>query len=160
MPAYGNTTASIRPGFWLYICLSFVPGKPVSEVWFGNPDSDYDSGPESGPTDHAVPPREEMRFRILESLSQAMAAFAPLAFDTMGSVTGDESGSVGIGPVYDWHEDELPGSVEGVPSFTERISGRRPGGAATAGSRRETTSPRPYRLPRSTVRSARKSVAN
>ncbi|GJD04036.1 hypothetical protein ColKHC_12861 [Colletotrichum higginsianum] len=110
------------------MCLSFVPGKPVSEVWFGNPDSDSDSGPESGPADHAVPLREERRFRILKSLSQAVAAFAPLALDTMGSVTGDESGSVGIGPViYDWHEDELPGSVEGVPSFTERSLGETAG---------------------------------
>ncbi|KAK6208550.1 hypothetical protein QIS74_12068 [Colletotrichum tabaci] len=102
--------SSITPGFWLYMCLSFVPGKPVSEVWFDNPDTDTDSGSESGPTEHA-----------------AMTAFAPLAFDTKGSVTGDESGSVGIGPVHDWHEDELPGSVEGVPSFTEHSLGETAG---------------------------------
>lgn len=75
-----------------YICMSFLPGKPVSEVWFGGP-----SGTLS---------QEELRLRILASLSGAMAQFSCLpAFSKMGSVINDrdpESGSTTvIDPLYD-----------------------------------------------------------
>ncbi|RYC80709.1 hypothetical protein BFJ63_vAg16406 [Fusarium oxysporum f. sp. narcissi] len=74
-----------------YICMSFIPGKPVSEVWF----------------DHSgTVPREELRLRILANLSRTMAQFSCLAFDQMGSIMEDGSGANVIGPFYDWHEGE------------------------------------------------------
>lgn len=74
-----------------YLCMNFIPGKPVSEVWFD------DSG---------TLPREEMRLRILTSLSRTMAQFSCLTFDKMGSIMEDGSGSTAIGSLYDWHEEE------------------------------------------------------
>lgn len=46
-----------------YVCMGLLPGKRVSEVWFDD----------SGST-----PREEMRLRILTSLSKTMADFLDL----------------------------------------------------------------------------------
>ncbi|KAK1765059.1 hypothetical protein QBC33DRAFT_180550 [Phialemonium atrogriseum] len=74
-----------------YLCMSFVPGKPVSEVWFGP------SGTLS---------QEELRLRILASLSRVMAQFSRLTFNKMGSIMEDGSGSTVIGPLYDWDEKE------------------------------------------------------
>ncbi|KAJ2994636.1 hypothetical protein NUW58_g1500 [Xylaria curta] len=74
-----------------YICMSFIPGNPVSEVWF-----DY-----SGTL-----PRDEFRLSILTSLSQTMAKFSCFAFDQMGSITKSGSDSTVIGPSYDWDEKE------------------------------------------------------
>ncbi|KAI3324256.1 kinase-like domain-containing protein [Xylariaceae sp. AK1471] len=74
-----------------YLCMSFIPGKPVSEVWF-----DY-----SGTL-----PRDEFRLRILTSLSQTMAQFSCFSFDQMGSIMKSRSGSTVIGPSFDWDEKE------------------------------------------------------
>ncbi|KAH8662782.1 kinase-like domain-containing protein [Ilyonectria robusta] len=61
-----------------YICMSFIPGKTVSEVW----------------SDHSgTVPREELRLRILTSLSRTMAQFSCLTFDQMGSIMDDGSGA-------------------------------------------------------------------
>lgn len=74
-----------------YLCMSFIAGKPVSEVWFD------DSG---------ILPREELRLRILTSISRTMARFSCFTFDKMGSIMEDGSGSTVIGPLYDWREEE------------------------------------------------------
>lgn len=73
-----------------YLCMSFMSGKTVSEVWFNH----------SGTL-----PREELRLRILTSLSRTMAQFSSLAFDKMGSIIQDASSSMVIGSLYDWHEE-------------------------------------------------------
>ncbi|KAH6886251.1 kinase-like domain-containing protein [Thelonectria olida] len=72
-----------------YICMSFIPGKTVSEVWFEDPDS-------------GTLTREELRLRILTSLAQTMAKFSGLTFDKIGSIREDASGSTVIGPVLDY----------------------------------------------------------
>ncbi|KAL6409801.1 hypothetical protein AUP68_06198 [Ilyonectria robusta] len=74
-----------------YLCMSFIPGKPVSQVWFDGP---------------GTLAREDLRLRILTSLSQTMAQFSCMVFDKMGSIMDDGSGSTIIGPSYDWHEKE------------------------------------------------------
>lgn len=74
-----------------YLCMNFIPGKPVSEVWFDDP---------------GTLPREELRLRILTSLSRTMAQFSCLTFDKMESIMEDGSGSTVVGPLYDWHEKE------------------------------------------------------
>ncbi|KAI1195567.1 kinase-like domain-containing protein [Nemania serpens] len=79
-----------------YICMSFIPGTPVSKVWF-----DY-----SG-----APTRDEFRLRILTSLAQAMAQFSCFAFDQMGSIMETGSDSTVIGPSYEWDE-KADGSLQ------------------------------------------------
>ncbi|KAI0200286.1 hypothetical protein F4808DRAFT_429295 [Astrocystis sublimbata] len=83
-----------------YLCMSFIAGKPVSEVWF-----DY-----SGTL-----PREEYRLRILTSLSQAMAQLSCFHFDQMGSVMESGFDRTVIGPSYDWDEQE-DGSLQIIGS--------------------------------------------
>ncbi|PTB65132.1 hypothetical protein BBK36DRAFT_1122360 [Trichoderma citrinoviride] len=74
-----------------YLCMNFIPGYTVSEVWF----------------DHSAHlPLEELRLNILTSLAQAMAQLSCLAFDSMGSIMEPESSSTAIGPMYDWDEKE------------------------------------------------------
>ncbi|TFB06008.1 hypothetical protein CCMA1212_001428 [Trichoderma ghanense] len=85
-----DTTANNEIGA-PYLCMSFLPGKPVSQVWFDN----------SG----TLPP-EELRLRILTSVSQAMAHLSCLVFDTMGAIMEDESGAIVVGPLYDCDEQE------------------------------------------------------
>ncbi|KAL7923764.1 kinase-like domain-containing protein [Trichoderma austrokoningii] len=79
-----------------YMCMGFIPSKPVSEVWFDR----------SGAL-----PREELRLRILTSLSRNMAQLSCLAFDKMRSIMEDGSGSTVIGPCYDWDE-KADGSIQ------------------------------------------------
>jgi hypothetical protein len=68
-----------------YIRMSFVPGRQLSDVWFG------DSG--DGP-------REELRLSILASVARTMAEFSRLeVFDKVGCVMETDEGSTGIGPV-------------------------------------------------------------
>lgn len=90
-----------------YLCMSFIPGKPVSEVWFDDLDTLA---------------REELRLRILASLSRTMAQFSCLAFDKMGSIMNDGSGSTIIGPLYDWHEKENGGLQVAVSGPFDSIS--------------------------------------
>lgn len=74
-----------------YLCMSFMPGKPVSEVWFGH---------------LGALPQDELRLRILQSLSRTMAQLSCLSFDKIGSIMEDESGSTIVGPLYGWHDGE------------------------------------------------------
>ncbi|KAM0424956.1 hypothetical protein ACHAPT_009757 [Fusarium lateritium] len=83
-----------------YLCMSFMPGKPVSEVWFGH---------------LGALPQEELRLGILKSLSRTMAQLSCLSFDEMGSIADDGSGSTIIGPLYNWHDNE-EGSLQVVAS--------------------------------------------
>lgn len=94
-------------------CMNFIPGKPVSEVWFD------DSG---------TLPREDLRLRILTSLSRTMAQFSCLTLDKMGSIMEDGSGSTVIGPLYDWHEKEdsrlqvaVSGPFDSTSAFLQEI---------------------------------------
>ncbi|KAI1118021.1 kinase-like domain-containing protein [Nemania sp. NC0429] len=102
-----------------YICMSFIPGKPVSEVWF-----DY-----SGTL-----PRDEFRLRILTSLSHTMAQFSCFSFDQMGSIMESESNSTVIGPSYDWDEQEdgslhvtMSGPYDSTSAFLDRNPAEGPG---------------------------------
>ncbi|UNI22120.1 hypothetical protein JDV02_008040 [Purpureocillium takamizusanense] len=88
---YGLDTTSNNEIGAPYLCMSFMPGKTVSKTWFDG---------------FSTIPREELRLRILTSLSQTMAQFSRLAFAKMGSVMEDEAGSTFIGPSYDWYEDD------------------------------------------------------
>ncbi|KAH6954057.1 kinase-like domain-containing protein, partial [Ilyonectria sp. MPI-CAGE-AT-0026] len=88
-----------------YICMSFIPGKTLSEVWF----------------DHSgTVPREELRHRILTSLSRTMAQFSCLAFDQMGSIMTDGSGAIvaASGPF-----DSTSGFLDknSIPSSNEHV---------------------------------------
>ncbi|KAL1857459.1 hypothetical protein VTK73DRAFT_8082 [Phialemonium thermophilum] len=74
-----------------YICMSFLPGVPVSEVWFH---------------DMAPAPRDALRLRILGSLAHQMAQLHGLVFDKMGSIFMDGSDLVTVGPLFDWLEAE------------------------------------------------------
>ncbi|KAI2621594.1 kinase-like domain-containing protein [Hypoxylon sp. NC1633] len=74
-----------------YICMSFIPGRTVSSIWFEDPDSMS---------------REDMRLKILGNLSGIMAQLSQLRFKKLGSLFDDPSGSTLIGPCYDWHENE------------------------------------------------------
>lgn len=85
-----DTTANNEIGA-PYICMSFLPGRRVSDVWFA------DSGTLS---------REELRLRILANLSKTMAGFSCLGFDKLGSVMEDKAGVTFIGPVYTSHDNE------------------------------------------------------
>ncbi|KAL7804899.1 kinase-like domain-containing protein [Trichoderma aethiopicum] len=79
-----------------FLCMSFLPGRTVSQLWFD------DSG---------ALPLEELRLRILTSVSQAMTQLSCLEFDTMGAIMEDESGAVVVGPLYDCDEQE-DGSIK------------------------------------------------
>ncbi|KAI1390703.1 uncharacterized protein F4822DRAFT_441988 [Hypoxylon trugodes] len=74
-----------------YICMSFVSGTPVSEVWFK-----YPEGWE----------REIFRFNILRTLTEVMAQFSKLSFDRIGSVVWNGTKFTASRPCYDWKENE------------------------------------------------------
>jgi hypothetical protein len=78
-----DTTANNEIGA-PYICMSFIPGKRVSEIWFKDPTSGALS-------------REEFRLRILTDMAQTMTQFSSLTFDKIGSIMEDGSGSMVIG---------------------------------------------------------------
>ncbi|KAI1132260.1 kinase-like domain-containing protein [Nemania abortiva] len=97
-----------------YLCMSFIPGKPVSKVWFDC----------SGAL-----PRDEFRLSILTSLAQTMAQFSSFAFDRMGSIMQSGSDSTVIGPSYDWDEKEdgslqvtTSGPYDSTPAFLHQNS--------------------------------------
>ncbi|KAI1102522.1 hypothetical protein F4804DRAFT_312787 [Jackrogersella minutella] len=73
-----------------YICMSFVSGTPVSQVWFKEPDTR---------------PREEMRHSILRSFSQVMTQFQCFTFDKLVSISGEKTSNP-LAPCYDWHETD------------------------------------------------------
>ncbi|KAF6782191.1 hypothetical protein CSOJ01_16020 [Colletotrichum sojae] len=77
-----------------YFCMSFIPGRRVSDIWF------------VADGDNTTLKREEMRLRILKSLARVMAKLSPLVFDKLGSITTNMSGVIDIGPVYDWLEND------------------------------------------------------
>ncbi|KAI5865644.1 hypothetical protein GGS23DRAFT_560127 [Durotheca rogersii] len=73
-----------------YICMSFMPGAPVSQAWF----------------DPLNPSLEARRLRILTSLSQALAQLAKFSFKKIGSLQAEEDGRLVVGPCYSWHEND------------------------------------------------------
>ena len=73
-----------------YICMSFLPGRPVSKAWFD----------ESGPT-----PLEHRRISILESVARAVAQLSSFSFAAIGS-PHDVNGALAIGPCYHWKEND------------------------------------------------------
>ncbi|KAF4448121.1 hypothetical protein F53441_8437 [Fusarium austroafricanum] len=79
-----------------FICMSFLPGENVSNVWFED-----SSGVEA---------REELRLNILTSLSATMAKFSSMSFEKIGSIMQAENGKAVLGPVFGW-EDNDDGSV-------------------------------------------------
>lgn len=74
-----------------YVCMSFLPGQTVSEIWFDDSDAEA---------------REKRRLSILANLAKTMAEFSRLQFDKLGSVMEDETGAIHVGPAYDWHEND------------------------------------------------------
>ncbi|KAI1458932.1 kinase-like domain-containing protein [Annulohypoxylon moriforme] len=83
-----------------YMCISFVPGTPVSHVWFKDPDD---------------MPLKEFRLNILQSLSKIMAQFSCFSFDQIGSISSEETHSECLGPCYDWELNE-EGTLQVVSS--------------------------------------------
>lgn len=82
-----------------YVCMSFVPGKRVSNVWHSRP----------GVPNASL---QLLRRNILVSVAKAMAELSALSFDSLGSIQGGEamSGSPLIGPIYQYRE--LPDSSQ------------------------------------------------
>ncbi|KAI1464522.1 kinase-like protein [Daldinia caldariorum] len=72
-----------------YICMSFVPGTPVSQVWI----RDFD-----------VVLREQLRLRILKSLAGLMAQLSQFTFDKIGAFSGADPSSASISECYAWGE--------------------------------------------------------
>ncbi|KAI1206261.1 kinase-like protein [Annulohypoxylon truncatum] len=83
-----------------YMCISFVSGMPVSQVWFKEPEDMS---------------REELRLNILRNLAQVMAKFSSFSFDKIGSIQSDESTLQSLAPCYDWHLNE-DGTLQVVSS--------------------------------------------
>ncbi|EWZ39261.1 hypothetical protein FOCG_09000 [Fusarium oxysporum f. sp. radicis-lycopersici 26381] len=80
-----------------FICMSFLAGETASRVWF----KDSINAEE----------REEVRLNILTSLANIMAKFSSMSFDKIGSIMQAEDGSIFLGPVLDWDEQD-DGSVQ------------------------------------------------
>ncbi|CVK90283.1 uncharacterized protein FMAN_08723 [Fusarium mangiferae] len=79
-----------------FICMSFVTGETVSSVWF----KDSMDGKA----------REQFRLNILTSTAAIMAKFSTMTFDKIGSLMQAEDGSIFVGPVFEWDEND-DGSV-------------------------------------------------
>ncbi|KEY70172.1 hypothetical protein S7711_03393 [Stachybotrys chartarum IBT 7711] len=78
-----------------YICMTFVPGKSVSKVWFDGT---------------GAIPQEQLRLNILKSVAQNMAQLSNLSFNKIGSIMASEGEQAVIGPCFDWKESD-DGSV-------------------------------------------------
>ncbi|KAK1241853.1 hypothetical protein MKX07_007676 [Trichoderma sp. CBMAI-0711] len=85
-----DTTANNEIGA-PYLCMSFLPGRPVSQLWFDK---------------SSALPLEDLRLRILTSVSRSMAQLSCLTFDTMGAIMEDEFGTIVIGTMYDCDQQE------------------------------------------------------
>ncbi|OTB18766.1 hypothetical protein K445DRAFT_8790 [Daldinia sp. EC12] len=83
-----------------YICMSFIPGTPVSQVWFRDTD---------------IMRREELRLNILRSLAGAMAQLSQFTFDKMGSISSVDPSSASLSPCYAWYEGD-DGTMQVVTS--------------------------------------------
>lgn len=71
-----------------YICMSYVPGRPVCKVWYGSKDN------------------YQLRLTILDNVAKIMASYANLpTFPKIGSLQEDASGELVVGPVCDWTEN-------------------------------------------------------
>ncbi|KAF5538846.1 altered inheritance of mitochondria 9 mitochondrial [Fusarium mexicanum] len=86
-----------------FICMSFVTGETVSSVWF------KDSMDESA--------REQFRLNVLTSTAAIMAKFSTMTFDKIGSLMQAEDGSIFVGPVFEWDEND-DGSVHAKATRT------------------------------------------
>lgn len=75
-----------------FICMEFVPGETVTNVWFD------DSQDETF--------LNQLRLKILTSLADTMAQLSSLSFDRIGSIMEAEDGTNFLGPLFNWqHED-------------------------------------------------------
>ncbi|KAI1768010.1 kinase-like protein [Hypoxylon sp. FL1150] len=74
-----------------YMCISFIPGKRVADVWFEDPETMT---------------REQLRLNILKSLAQSVSQLSRFTFDKIGSVSNRSSTPVASGPCYEWIETE------------------------------------------------------
>ncbi|KAK6951706.1 hypothetical protein Daesc_006229 [Daldinia eschscholtzii] len=83
-----------------YICMSFIPGTPASQVWFRDSD---------------IMRREELRLNILRSLAGAMAQLSQFTFDKMGSISSVDLSSTSLSPCYAWYEGD-DGTMQVVTS--------------------------------------------
>ncbi|KAF5679557.1 hypothetical protein FDENT_8705 [Fusarium denticulatum] len=86
-----------------FICMSFVTGETVSSVWFK--DSMDDKA------------REQFRLNILTSTAAIMAKFSAMTFDKIGSLMQAEDGSIFVGPVFEWDEND-DGSIHAKATRT------------------------------------------
>ena len=82
-----------------YICMSYLRGQPVSDLWFSHDSTD----------------REELRLSILTSLSKTMAQLSGLCFESMGSFATSElhqhDSPATIDTMYHWDE-QSDGSIQ------------------------------------------------
>ncbi|KAI1180851.1 kinase-like domain-containing protein [Nemania sp. FL0916] len=83
-----------------YLCMSFLPGKQASGLWFNY----------SGTLT-----LDEFRLNLLTSLARAMAQLSCFSFDQLGSIMKSGPDSVVIGPNYGW-EDNEDGSMQATAS--------------------------------------------
>ncbi|KAF7544173.1 hypothetical protein G7Z17_g10163 [Cylindrodendrum hubeiense] len=83
---FGFSATTDNPICCPYILLSFIPGKPLYEVWFG------DSSPEDV---------EQYRIRALQDIASAMVQLKTFSFDKGGFMTFDSNGNMTseIGPM-------------------------------------------------------------
>ncbi|KAF7293115.1 hypothetical protein MKEN_01468900 [Mycena kentingensis (nom. inval.)] len=81
-----------------YMAMEYVPGVSVSMVWF----------------DDAEGRREEKRLRILKQLAELSAQMRELRFDSIGSLSGEETATPTIGECFNGiqPDDDDPDSFE------------------------------------------------
>lgn len=93
---YGyDTTADNEIGA-PYICMSFISGRTVAEMWFNKA---------SAPTS-----LEERRARTLVTLGEAVAQLAVFSFSKIGSLDRQPDEALAVGPCYNW-QDRDDGTV-------------------------------------------------
>lgn len=73
-----------------YLCMSFVPGCPVSKAWFDAPGLLL----------------EERRRRTLSSLGRNVAQLFKFRFRGLGSPRVSADGALAVGPCYHWDESD------------------------------------------------------
>ncbi|KAI1799757.1 kinase-like protein [Daldinia bambusicola] len=88
-----------------YVCMSFVPGTPVSQIWIRDCD---------------VVLREQLRLNILKSVAGLMAQLSQFTFDKIGAISDVDPSSASLSACYNWQDgpDGIPYTVASGPFDT------------------------------------------
>ncbi|KAI6086892.1 kinase-like protein [Hypoxylon rubiginosum] len=97
-----------------YMCMSFMPGNPVSDVWFKEPE-DFIIQNNFMKRKYINTTREQFRLKILKSLAQFMSQLSRFTFDKIGSISNRSSTPAASDPCYHWRET-LDGTMKIVTS--------------------------------------------